>query len=89
MRVERRIALVVGNGAYGPRIGPLDNPTHDASDIAAALRSLGFEVALALDVDTGPDAARDDRLRQGAAAMAGSACSTTPATLSSCTGSTT
>lgn len=39
---ERRIALVIGNSAY-PR-APLDNPVNDATDIAAKLRNLGFEV---------------------------------------------
>lgn len=41
---ERRVALVIGNGAY--REGPLKNPTNDARDMAAALRALGFEVLL-------------------------------------------
>ena len=39
---ERRVALVIGNGAY--KTGPLKNPANDARDMAAALRSLGFEV---------------------------------------------
>jgi hypothetical protein len=41
--VERRIALVIGNGAYqyAPR---LTNPVNDARDMAAALKELGFEV---------------------------------------------
>lgn len=39
---ERRVALVIGNGAY-PR-APLENPVNDANDIAAKLRNLGFEV---------------------------------------------
>lgn len=43
-----RIALVIGNAAYG--VGStLTNPTNDATDIAAALDRLGFEVTLALD----------------------------------------
>jgi len=45
-----RKALVIGNGAY--RIDPLNNPVNDATDIAAALRSLGFEVDLASDIAT-------------------------------------
>jgi uncharacterized caspase-like protein len=40
----RRVALVIGNGAYPS--GPLKNPVNDARDIAAALRNLGFEVIL-------------------------------------------
>ncbi len=39
---ERRVALVIGNGAYPS--APLKNPVNDARDMAAALRSLGFEV---------------------------------------------
>ncbi|MDO9631813.1 MAG: caspase family protein, partial [Humidesulfovibrio sp.] len=39
---ERRVALVIGNAAY--RTAPLKNPVNDARDMAAALRSLGFEV---------------------------------------------
>ena len=42
--IERRVALVVGNGAY--RMGPLKNPVNDAQAMASTLRSLGFEVAL-------------------------------------------
>ncbi|MHC1702028.1 MAG: caspase domain-containing protein [Humidesulfovibrio sp.] len=41
---ERRVALVIGNGAY--RQGPLKNPANDARDMAAALKSVGFEVIL-------------------------------------------
>ncbi|HET8669574.1 MAG TPA: caspase domain-containing protein [Candidatus Saccharimonadales bacterium] len=38
----RRIALVVGNGAY--KDSPLLNPVRDAQDMAQALSQLGFEV---------------------------------------------
>ncbi len=41
---ERRIALVIGNGAYSS--GPLKNPVNDATDMAAALQMLGFKVNL-------------------------------------------
>ena len=40
----RRVALVIGNGAYPT--APLRNPVNDARDMASALRSLGFEVLL-------------------------------------------
>jgi hypothetical protein len=42
----KRVALVIGNGSYQhPDILPkLGNPTHDAEDIAKALRGFGFEV---------------------------------------------
>jgi hypothetical protein len=42
----RRVALVIGNGAYR-NVPALLNPTNDASDIAAALKRLGFTVSLA------------------------------------------
>jgi uncharacterized caspase-like protein len=45
---ERRIALVIGNGSY--ETGPLRNPVNDAGDIAATLRTLGFEVILKKNV---------------------------------------
>jgi len=41
---ERRVALVIGNGAY--KQGPLNNPANDARDMAAALKGMGFEVIL-------------------------------------------
>ena len=41
-RPERRLALVIGNGAYPS--SPLRNPTNDARALAAALKGLGFEV---------------------------------------------
>jgi len=41
-QAERRLALVIGNGAY--RVGPLKNPVNDAQAVAAQLRALGFEV---------------------------------------------
>ena len=43
-----RVALVVGNGAY-THAGRLPNPANDASDVAAALGRLGFEVTIARD----------------------------------------
>ncbi|EDX82332.1 GUN4-like family [Synechococcus sp. PCC 7335] len=46
---QSRVALVVGNANYIE--DPLDNPVNDATDIAAALRTLGFEVTLLLDQD--------------------------------------
>jgi uncharacterized caspase-like protein len=38
----RRVALVIGNGSY--KDAPLKNPANDATDMAAALKGLGFEV---------------------------------------------
>jgi hypothetical protein len=39
---ERRVALVIGNGAY--ESAPLRNPVNDARAMAKVLRDLGFEV---------------------------------------------
>jgi uncharacterized caspase-like protein len=47
---EKRIALVIGNGAY-VNAGPLDNLKNDAEDMAAALKKLGFTVILGIDLD--------------------------------------
>jgi len=43
----KRVALVIGNGAY--KASPLRNPANDAKDVAAALRGLGFEVICKTD----------------------------------------
>ncbi len=45
---EKRTALVIGNGAYAT--GGLRNPANDASDVATALKHLGFEVILKKNV---------------------------------------
>lgn len=39
---ERRVALIIGNGAY-EAVTPLDNPSNDAETMAAALRLSGFD----------------------------------------------
>ncbi len=44
-----RTALVIGNAQYTN--SPLKNPGNDAHDMAEALRNIGFDVTLALDVD--------------------------------------
>ena len=46
--MERRTALVIGNGSYNS--GPLKNPANDASDMAALLKKLGFSVTLKKNV---------------------------------------
>src|SRR5258706_15812404 len=48
---ERRVALVVGNSQYKNSNLVLFNPRNDAEDVAASLRSLGFEVILRIDAD--------------------------------------
>jgi tetratricopeptide (TPR) repeat protein len=45
----RRIALVIGNGAYA-HVTALPNPPNDARAIAKSLRGLGFEVAEGVDL---------------------------------------
>lgn len=40
----RRLALVIGNGAYEE--GPLPNAVNDAEDVSRMLRSIGFQVSL-------------------------------------------
>ena len=47
---SRRVALVIGNAGY-THVPPLANPANDATDIAAALKRLDFDVTLALDAD--------------------------------------
>jgi uncharacterized caspase-like protein len=49
MPTTRRVALIVGNGAY--QTNPLRNPPNDATDVAAALKDAGFEVTLLKDAD--------------------------------------
>ncbi|HEX2886380.1 SUMF1/EgtB/PvdO family nonheme iron enzyme [Vineibacter terrae] len=46
---DRRVALVIGNGAY-TQAAPLTNPANDARAVAAALERLGFEVVSGFDV---------------------------------------
>lgn len=56
-RAEKRVALVIGNGAYA-HTTPLANPANDARAIADALKSTGFHVIEAPDADRrGIDAA--------------------------------
>jgi len=47
---ERRVAFVVGNSHY-TSVPQLNNPDNDAQAVAAALKSEGFEVVSALDLD--------------------------------------
>src|ERR1700682_5443747 len=49
---ERRVAFVVGNGAY-KNVAPLPNPSIDAKSMATVLRNVGF------DVVEGPNLTRD------------------------------
>ena len=47
---SKRIALVIGNGAY-TKAPPLKNPPNDARDMAATLRALGFDVTNGINVN--------------------------------------
>jgi hypothetical protein len=47
---DRRIALVIGNGAY-TSAPPLKNPPNDARDMAATLKTLGFDVTSGINVN--------------------------------------
>ena len=47
---EKRVALVIGNSAYG-RMGRLVNPANDAADMARTLKGLGFQVTHKKDLD--------------------------------------
>lgn len=49
-QADRRVALVIGNSAY-VNAAALRNPRNDANDIAEALKKLGFEVEVGLDLD--------------------------------------
>src|SRR5208337_937166 len=47
---EKRVALVIGNGAY--RDAPaLPNPHNDAEDVAASLKRSGFDTVVGVDLD--------------------------------------
>ena len=47
---DKRVALVIGNGAY-KNAPPLDNPAFDAKAVADAFKSLGFQVVDGYDLD--------------------------------------
>ena len=47
---HRRVALVIGNGAYRS-LGALANPANDAAAIAKNLKAMGFEVSAGIDLD--------------------------------------
>jgi len=64
---QKRVALVIGNSAY-VHTQALPNPKSDASDVAAALASFGFEIVSGYDLDK---PAFDRTVRTFAAAMQG------------------
>jgi uncharacterized caspase-like protein len=50
---EGKIALLIGNEAYGNEIGRLANPHNDVALLEQALKGLGFEVTVARDTSLG------------------------------------
>jgi uncharacterized caspase-like protein len=64
---QGRVALVIGNSAY-KHAATLDNPRHDAADMAAALRKLNFKVIDGVDLDK---AAFDRKVAEFAGALRG------------------
>ncbi|SHL51782.1 Tetratricopeptide repeat-containing protein [Bradyrhizobium lablabi] len=46
----RRVALVIGNGAYA-HVRALPNPPNDANSVAKSLRDIGFTVSEGVDLD--------------------------------------
>ena len=66
---SRRVALVIGNGAY-THVRALPNPTNDARSIAKSLRDIGFVVSEGTDLDrTAMQATIRDFLRDAARAQ--------------------
>jgi hypothetical protein len=51
-RIESRAALVIGNSAYTNKDLVLENPLHDAKDIANTLENCGFDVSVGLDTSS-------------------------------------
>jgi hypothetical protein len=49
---QRRVALVIGNAAYR-NAATLQNPKNDAMDVADALKRIGFETIVGIDLDKG------------------------------------
>jgi hypothetical protein len=47
---DNRVALVIGNGAYA-NAPHLSNPSHDAKDVAEALKRTGFQTIVGIDLD--------------------------------------
>jgi uncharacterized caspase-like protein len=64
---QKRVALVVGNSAY-LHASALPNPANDASDVAAALKEMGFGAILGLDLDK---RAFDAKVREFSKALTG------------------
>ena len=59
-KAEKRVALVIGNATYA-NANVLRNPRNDATDMAAVLKTLGFDVIVGMDLDQPQFAATVDR----------------------------
>src|SRR5262245_3177287 len=64
---QKRVALVIGNAAY-QHAGKLFNTINDATDMAAALKKVGFQVVEGFDLDK---AATDRKIRDFATELTG------------------
>ncbi|GJD57447.1 caspase family protein [Methylobacterium dankookense] len=60
----KRVAIVIGNGAYNDTIGSLPNPINDAREVSSSLKKLGFTVFLATNAtDDGLKACFSDAVK--------------------------
>ena len=66
-QAQKRVALVIGNSAY-QHTAKLTNPKNDATDMAAVLKTLGFQVIEGHDLDK---AAFDRKVHDFALALRG------------------
>ena len=65
----KRVALVIGNGAYA-HVKALPNPSNDARSVAKSLRGIGFTVTEGIDLDrTGMQTMTREFLREAARAQ--------------------
>jgi Caspase domain len=64
---EKRVALVIGNSEY-ENAAELANPANDATDIGVALRDLGFDVVVGIDLD---NRGMRDKVREFGSALRG------------------
>ena len=64
---EKRVALVIGNSTY-KNAAELSNTKNDATDIAAVLKALGFDVSEGIDLTK---AAMDNKIREFADTLSG------------------
>ena len=51
VRAEARVALLIGNQVYTPKVGQLKKPHEDVALVGAALKQLRFQVTILKDAD--------------------------------------